>query len=262
MNLRRLILAVAAATAAGLALHASVPLQPLHARCIISASENADTFRIQIDDDTCSGRDHCGSSFSNDSFTRFTGITLHDLTREGASLTATLAAEAGTFTCAGTVHNGSLSGDAVFSPDMGFVERMQQMGFSDLDSKKLQAYAFIGVESAWARSLQQTGIQGLTTDNLIALHIFNADPSYIRSITALGYELPSADQLIGLKVQGVNAQEVGEIRALGFKPTLDELVQIRIFHITPDFIRRMRARGFNDLTIAKLVQIRIFKLAE
>jgi hypothetical protein len=68
--------------------------------------------------------------------------------------------------------------------------------------------------------------------------------------------------LIALRVQGVDPAEVREIRALGYQPTLDELIQIRIFHITPEFIRRMRARDLKDLTIAKLVQIRIFNLAE
>jgi len=63
-------------------------------------------------------------------------------------------------------------------------------------------------------------------------------------------------------VQGVNAEQVREIRALGYQPTIDQLVQIRIFKITPDFIRRMQARGFKNLTIDKLVQIRIFKLAD
>lgn len=74
--------------------------------------------------------------------------------------------------------------------------------------------------------------------------------------------MPDADKLIALKVQGVNAEEVRRIRSLGFQPTLDELIQIRIFHITPDFIHRMQDRGLKNLTIAKLVQIRIFKLDE
>jgi hypothetical protein len=134
------------------------------------------------------------------------------------------------------VHDGELSGESVFTPDPAFVERMEQMGFSGFDAEKLQAYAFVNVESGWARSLQQIGVHGMTTDNLIALRIFNVDPDYIHGITSLGYELPAVDQLIALKVQGVNRAEVSEIRALGYKPTLDELIRIRIFHITPDFI--------------------------
>jgi hypothetical protein len=40
------------------------------------------------------------------------------------------------------------------------------------------------------------------------------------------------------------------------------LVEMRIFKVTPDFIRRMQAKGLSNLTISKLVQIRIFQLAD
>jgi hypothetical protein len=249
-------------SAAALRATGSGSLEPLRQHCTISPSEDAGKLSLRVESGDCLGGRHCGSSFSNESMNRFTGVTLVDLAQDGAHLTATLAAEAGTFTCTGTVHGTTLEGDSLFTADMGFVARMGQMGFTGYDSEKLMGYAFIGVESAWARSMQQTGIQGLTIDNLLALRIFKADPEYIKGITDLGYAMPTADQLIGLKVQGVNAEEVREIRALGYQPTLDELIQIRIFKITPDFIRRMQARGFKNLTIAKLVQIRIFNLAD
>jgi hypothetical protein len=193
---------------------------------------------------------------------RFTGITRADLSRDGAHIIATLAGEAGTFTCTGTVHNEALYGDALFTPDTAFVDRMGKLGFTGYDSQKLQAYTMLDVTSDFARSLKQANIKGVTTDNLIALRIFKIDPAYAQSFVSMGYDQPDADKLIGLKVQGVNGEEVRQIRALGLKPTLDELIQIRIFKITPDFVHRMQDRGLKDLTIAKLVQIRIFKLDE
>jgi hypothetical protein len=263
MNQHRSISALAAMAAFSITLHAA-SLAPLHADCSIGVSEDHDRFSLHIDKkgECDDGDRHCGSSFSNESTSRFTGITLADLAREGASLTATLASEAGTFTCSGTVRSGELTGASLFTPDAAFVEKMDRMGFTGLDSEKLEAYAFIGVDTAFAQSMKQTGIHGITIDNLLALRIFNVNPEYIHGITSLGYELPDADQLIGLKVQGVNAEEVRQIRALGYQPTLDELIQIRIFKITPEFIQRMQQRGLKDLTIAKLVQIRIFKLDE
>jgi hypothetical protein len=257
----RLIAAISTLVCSAAVLHA-VSLEALHEHCTISPSEDAGKLSLRVESGDCIGGRHCGSSFSNESMSRFTGVSLANLADEGDHLTATLKAEAGTFTCTGTVHEAALEGDSLFTPDPAFVARMEQMGFTGYDSEKLMAYAFIGVDSAWARSMQQTGIQGLTIDNLLALRIFKADPQYIRGITDLGYAMPNADQLIGLKVQGVNAEEVREIRALGYQPSLDELIQIRIFKITPDFIRRMQARGFKNLTIAKLVQIRIFNLAD
>lgn len=261
MNPCRSIGILAALATFSIMLHAA-SLAPLHANCTIGASDEPGKFSLHIDDRECEGGRRCGSSFSNESLSRFTGITPADLSRDGANLTATLIAEPGTFTCSGTVHNRELSGTSVFTPDPAFVEKMDRMGYTGLDSEKLQAYAFVGVDSAWVQSMKQTGVRGLTIDNLIAMRIFKIDPEYVRGITALGYDVPDADQLVGLKVQGVNAEEVRQIRALGLQPTLDELIQIRIFHITPDFIKSMQQRGLKNLTIAKLVQIRIFKLAE
>lgn len=237
-------------------------LEPLHARCYISADEDTGRFRVYLPSGDCEESRHCGSNFSNDALDRLTGITRADLGHEGANLTATLAAEAGTFTCSGTVHDDELAGRSVFTPDQGFVDRMGRMGFTGYSSEKLMAYAFMDVTSSWVQSMQQAGVQGMTVDNLLALRIFKVVPDYIHSLTSMGYEMPDADKLIALKVQGVNADEVRQIRNLGYQPTLDELIQIRIFHVTPEFIRRMQDRGFKNLSIAKLVQIRIFKLDE
>lgn len=256
----------AALTVTICAISAAIPAQtlaPLHAKCSIQRSDDVNKFSLRVSDkNDCAEDRHCGSNFDTEAMSRFTGFTAADLDRDGAHLTATLADEAGTFTCTGAVHDGELYGDALFSPDPAFVDRMGKMGFTGYDSQKLQAYALLNVTSEYAQSLQQANIKGVTTDNLIALRIFKVDPAYAHSFVSMGYELPDADKLIGLKVQGVNADEVRQIRGMGYQPTLDELIQIRIFHITPDFIHRMQDRGFKNLTIAKLVQIRIFKLAE
>lgn len=237
-------------------------LEPIRQSCSLSVGDKAGTLRLETDNGDCHEHKHCGSNMSDVPSNRFTGIAVSDFANQGARLTAALAAEAGTFICTGTIKDGELSGNAVFTPDEAFVARMEKMGFSGYDSEKLLAYALLDVESGWAQSLKEMNIHDMNADNLIALHIFHVDPAYVRSLTALGYALPTADQLISLRVQGVNAAEVGQIRALGYQPTLDQLIQIRIFKITPDFIQRMQARGLKNLTIEKLVQIRIFKLAD
>jgi hypothetical protein len=81
-------------------------------------------------------------------------------------------------------------------------------------------------------------------------------------MAAAGYANLPAGKLIAFGVHGVNPDDVKQYRAMGYNPTADELIQMRIFKVTPDFIHRMEARGFNNLTISKLVQIRIFNLAD
>lgn len=239
-------------------------LDPIHEHCNLSIGDRSGTFRLEIGGEDCHGESHrhCGTNRSDVAVNRITGFSLADLTNTGANLTAKLTAEAGTFECAGTVAENELHGNGTFTPNPEFVSRMSKMGYTGFTSDKLLECTYFDVKSEWVQSLKDAGVQGIDSDKIIALRIFNADADYVRGLTALGYAVPDADQLVSLRVQGVNVQEVKEIRALGYQPTFDQLVQIRIFKVTPEFIRSMQARGFKNLTLDKLVQIRIFNLAD
>jgi hypothetical protein len=110
--------------------------------------------------------------------------------------------------------------------------------------------------------LQRAGVSGIDADNLIALKIFRVEPGYVQALASLGYPNLPADKLVALSIHGVDTADIKELRSMGYRPDVDELIQMRIFKVTPAFIRHMQAKGFNDLTISKLVQIRIFKLDE
>jgi hypothetical protein len=236
-------------------------LEALHAKCSVGLSEKGGELRLHIMREDCNDDEHC-NQFSDNSPHGLTGVSVADLGREGAQLTAHIDGEAGKFTCAGVVREGELRGQSTFTPNEEFVSRIGQMGFTGLTSEKLQVYCLFDINTTWVQSLKSANIAGLTTDNLVAMRIFRVEPAYVNSLTSMGYKAPGADKLIALSVHKVNMDEVKEIRGLGFDPTLDELIQIRIFKITPEFIRQMQSHGFEKLTISKLVQMKIFKLDE
>jgi hypothetical protein len=238
-------------------------LQTLHESCTLSASHEDGQVDFRLQRGSCEGLHHdCGTNETTVPLSSFSNFNLADLKRDGTHLDATLAAEAGKLTCSGTVHDLKLSGDSSFVPDPAFVARMRQMGFSGLASEKLQAYTLFHIETSWIQSLEAAGVTGMDSNNILALRIFKIDAPFVRSMDSLGYAKLPADKLIAFKVHGVNPEEVKQYRAMGYQPSADELIQMRIFKVTPDFIQRMQARNFNNLTISKLVQIRIFKLAE
>jgi hypothetical protein len=257
-----IVLTALLAATTGLFLQAEQQLRTLNGSCSVTATANEAEVDLRLERDGCNGGEHCGSDQTREPLSAFLGFTLADLRREGAHVDAVLHAEAGTLTCSGAVHDGGLSGAFKFVPDQAFAGRMLQMGYRDLDEEKLQAYTLFRIGIAWVRSLQEAGVSGMDSGNLIALRIFHADKDYVHSLNALGYPPPDAGKLIALRVHRVDVEEVKQIRALGYQPTLDELIQMRIFRITPDFIHRMQDRGFHQLTISKLVQIRIFNLAD
>jgi len=241
-------------------------LQELRGRCKISASTNMSDglprFQVKLERSPCPQDSGCNDTDTQEPEDAFTGISLADLNREGARIQAVLRAEAGTLTCTGAIHDSELAGEFLFEPSQAFVTRMKQLGITGLDSEKLETYTLFRIEAGWVQSLQTAGVTGIDAGNLIALKIFKADADYVHSLGALGYAPPTAGKLIALKVHKVDPAEVRELRTLGYQPTLDQLIQMRIFKVTPEFIRSMQARGFKDLTISKLVQIRIFKLDE
>ena len=266
MSVRAAILTILLCLAGSRLFSADDQLQPLQGNCTIAPSTMHDRVRYEFTHGGCDNdygnRNDCHESNSDVPISEFAGLALADLEREGAHLEARIVAEAGTITCSGTVHDLTLTGDLTFVPDAAFVEHMAQLGFSGFNSSKLEAYALFHIETSWVKSLQAAGVSGMTVDKLISLRIFKVTPEFVHDMASLGYPDPGADKLTAFRIHGVNADEVKQIRALGYNPSADELIQMRIFHVTPDFIERMRNRGFNNLTISKLMQIRIFNLAE
>lgn len=262
MNRRALLPALLFAAASTL-LSAQTQLPPLHGHCSLAPDTDPGRVRFEMQEGCDADRADCHDHNSDDmQLSNFTGFSLTDLQREGAHIDAVFAAEAGKITCSGVVHDLTLQGDFTFVPDPAFVDRMSRLGFTGFDSHKLEAYTLFHIETAWVESLQSAGVKDIDSDNLIALRIFKVDAAYVRDMDSLGYPHLGADKLIAFKVQGVNPGEVRQYRTLGYQPDADQLIQMRIFKVTPDFIKRMQDRRLGNLTIAKLVQIRIFKLAD
>ena len=71
-----------------------------------------------------------------------------------------------------------------------------------------------------------------------------------------------SEKLTSMKAVGVSPAKVQAIRAMGYSPSEDELIEMSVFKIDAPFVDRMKARGFENLTISQLVKIKVFKLDE
>ncbi len=262
MNLRRIIGVALIAIGSVSLVYADEIVNAIKGTCSITASTEGDEFVIRLQRNACTEGHGCGEQMFTQPVSAWSGISPADLRRDGAHVAGVLRAEAGAITCSGNVHNQALVGDYTFEPNQTFIGRMESLGIRGLTSEKLQAYTLFHIDEAWVRSLQKEGIQGIDSNSLVALKIFRVEPDYVDRMRELGYGTPSAQKLIAMKVHHVDPDEVKKIRALGYQPTLDETLQMGIFKVTPEFIERMQARGLKNLTISKLVQIRIFKLDE
>ncbi len=230
--------------------------------CSIRAGKVDQQLAFSLNSGNCKTDKHCDENNSNIPWSKWTGIVPGDLAREGAAIDARMEADSGEMHCRGTVHEAAMQGTFSFTPDPEFAKRMEAMGFDRQTPRQLRDYALLDVTTSWVRDMKSAGVQGMTAENLMGLRALWVDPGYVSGMAAAGYPELRSEELTSMKAVGVSPAKVQAIRAMGFAPTEDELIEMSVFKIDAPFVERMKARGFQNLTISQLVKIKVFKLDE
>lgn len=93
---------------------------------------------------------------------------------------------------------------------------------------------------------------------LFTLAVLDVSTAYIRSMRAEGFDVP-LDKYLSMRIFNVTPEYVREMRGLGYRNIdADELITTKIHKVTPDYIRKMRAAGW-DLSLDELTASRIHK---
>ncbi|HEY0565183.1 MAG TPA: hypothetical protein VGC88_06340 [Terriglobales bacterium] len=107
--------------------------------------------------------------------------------------------------------------------------------------------------------MAKQGYAGVSTKKMFELAIIDVSRAYAREIRDLGFK-PSLDGLIEARIFKVNREQVEGMRAAGFEHlALDKLVELRVHEVTPEYIRKMRAAGF-DVPLDKLIETKMFNV--
>src|SRR5215831_14842716 len=69
--------------------------------------------------------------------------------------------------------------------------------------------------------------------------------SYIDGMKSAGMGDLTADELIELKIQGVTPEYIRQMHELGLHPDTDGIVGMKVQGVTPDYVKELRALGFN-----------------
>jgi hypothetical protein len=230
--------------------------------CSIRAGKIGQELAFSLYHGNCSTERQCDENNSNMKWSRWTGIVPGDLGREGAAIDARMKAESGEMRCSGTVRSSVMRGTFSFEPDPQFAQSMERMGFDQQNPKQLQDYALLDVTTAWVEDMKAADVQGMTAQNLMGLKALGVDREFVKGMAAAGYPELRSDKLTSMKAVGVSPEKVQAIRAMGYSPTEDELIEMSVFKIDAPFVSKMRAHGFQNLTISQLVKIKVFKLDE
>ncbi|HVT96560.1 MAG TPA: M56 family metallopeptidase [Acidobacteriaceae bacterium] len=138
-----------------------------------------------------------------------------------------------------------------------YADAMSKLGFGKPSVDQLIAMKVQGVSADYAAKLHADGIEAASFNDLIQYRIFNVSPDFIAGMKAAGFGDIPAKKLVTLRVQNVTPEFAKSVKAQFPDATLDDLVRMRVFNINGDFIASAKKHGFEQLTIDKLVKLRI-----
>jgi hypothetical protein len=138
-----------------------------------------------------------------------------------------------------------------------YAKAMANAGFGKPSADELIAMKIHGVTPEYVSGLRAAGLQPGSIGDLVSYRIFGVTPEFLSGMKAAGFDSLSPKKLIELRVQGVTPSYAKTVKQQYPAATVDELVQLRIFHIDDAFLAAAKRHGFTSLSIQKLVQLRI-----
>jgi beta-lactamase regulating signal transducer with metallopeptidase domain len=143
-----------------------------------------------------------------------------------------------------------------------YAQAMAKVGFGKPTADDLIAMKVQGVTPEYVSGLRAAGMQPGSVGDLVSYRIFKVTPEFLAGMKTAGFDSIPAEKLVALRVHGVTPEYAKTVKQQYPNATIDEVVQLRIFHIDDAFLAAARRHGFTSLSIEKLVQLRISGVME
>jgi beta-lactamase regulating signal transducer with metallopeptidase domain len=138
-----------------------------------------------------------------------------------------------------------------------YAQAMAKAGYGKPSADDLIAMKVQGVTPEYVSELHSAGLQPSTISDLVAYRIFKVTPEFVTGMKAAGFDSIPPQQLVALRVHNVTPEYAKTVKQQYPNATIDQLIQLRIFHIDDAFLAAAKRHGFSSLSIEKLVQLRI-----
>ncbi len=143
-----------------------------------------------------------------------------------------------------------------------YAQSMSAIGFGKPTADELVSLKIFGVTPESLKELKASGLEPTCFQDLISYRIFKVTPEFVAGMKEAGFSSIPPKKLVALRVQGVTPEYARTTKQQFPEVTLDQLVQLRIFHIDEAFIASAKSHGFDHLSIDKLVKLRISGLLD
>jgi len=138
-----------------------------------------------------------------------------------------------------------------------YARSMSQLGFGKLSADDLIACKIHGVTPEVIEDFKKQGLEVKSIQDAISYRIFEITPEFTKGMQAAGFKDLDSNKLMALRVQGVTPEYARSIAQQYPGATADDVIKTKIFNINADFIALAKKHGFTNLSLEKLVKLRI-----
>ena len=144
---------------------------------------------------------------------------------------------------------------------------MMLADFAGLSTAQVQSTTSTPVQFALRREAGTASFEGTFRNGKGAGHLtFAGNRAFFQTLRGLGVDPDLGERqseeetLFALAIHDVSSAFIRSMQAEGYRVPLGKYVALRIFRVTPEYIREMRSLGFNDLDVDDLLATRIHKV--
>jgi beta-lactamase regulating signal transducer with metallopeptidase domain len=139
--------------------------------------------------------------------------------------------------------------DTQYLPDRPAAPAVPAIAYSSMSCSRVERRARVEHASMIAMASNEAHA-GRSEDAQSSQTADNGDSkeSYIAGLQAAGLKDLSVDQIVRLKIQDVTPDYIREMRAAGFDTSIDNLISMKVQGITPEYAKEMRATGIGPNT--------------
>jgi hypothetical protein len=136
-----------------------------------------------------------------------------------------------------------------------FMTELKQAGFN-LTQREIVEMKIHGIDSQYIRELKSYGLNPPARD-LVQMKIHGVRPEYLKALKDAGYGTLSSQEVTNLKIHGVSPEFIRDTKSMGYNFSLRELTEMKIHGVNTPYLQKLRASGFQNLTAAKIVKLKI-----
>ncbi len=146
---------------------------------------------------------------------------------------------------------------AIHNVDLKYIETFSKAGMEGLNFDNMITAAIHNIEPDMITEFQNMGFDDLTFDDLTTAAIHNVSPRFIKGVKDVGLTDITFDEIVSFKIHGIDLNDIKGLKELGFDLDAEDIITSGIHNVSPRFIKRMKEKGYKDLTFDEYVKLKI-----